>query len=164
MMDHSPAGSDPSWRHSAFLRGNSSFGSRDRAPNWLSSSYGVRCLRAFPVAVPRLSSPSLSAPNRYSGRPPSSLQRAAGLFPAARASVAGRKDPPSRSPHGLGQSPGKIRGEIRFVRRSEKCRDLHGLRHATRGPRVRRRRSRAALVVLNKTLGPSLALSGVSIL
>jgi hypothetical protein len=48
-------------------RGDSTFGSRNRGPNWLLSSHGARCLRAFPGAVPRLSSPNQSARALVSG-------------------------------------------------------------------------------------------------
>jgi hypothetical protein len=82
-LERSPSAFPPNIHRPS--RGDSTFGSRDRAPKWLSLSHGARCLRAFPVAVPCLSCPNQSARNGCPDRPPLSPPRAAGLFPAARA-------------------------------------------------------------------------------
>jgi hypothetical protein len=103
--------------------GDSTFGSRDRAPNWLSSSHGVRCLRAFPVAVPRLCSPSLSAWNWYPGRPPLSPQGRPDFSPlreeatqAGRSPARVRLQPRREEPQMLGSRAHNLARGIGFPR------------------------------------------------
>ncbi len=89
-----PYAKTPSAKHSPALHeGGSTFGSRDRALNWLSSSHGVRCLRAFPAAVPHLSSPNQAARNGYrTGRP--CPPKGGRTFPGRSRGCAGRPAPP----------------------------------------------------------------------
>src|ERR1019366_2512460 len=134
----------PRRRPAGLHEASSTFGSRNRPPNWLLSSCGVRCFRPFPAAVRRPPSPNQPALNHFPDRPP---------FPQGRpdfsplpgqpsVSKGGGGGPPERSRKprasaGLGQCLGKIRGEIRLIRGSEESRELHGLASRHQGQPLR---------------------------
>ena len=110
----------PAPKFTGLSRGDSTFGSRDLAPNRLSSSQVFDASAAFPMAVLHLSSPNRRARNWYLDRSPLSSPRAAGLC-LSRARPRRSQGGAPRGSRKRGPRQASTKAQERSVTKSSRC-------------------------------------------